>query len=139
MDVNAEPHVVRKIPAGMVEIFVDHDLVADPVPAVAVSDVRGRHAEVESAEPEAIRAAASEPPDVTGPEAATKVSVLPRMIQMIVAIVAWGMADPDIPVRSRVNVRRFRMSVLIGKIVAPTLRTDFRGGWRSLRGIGRAI
>src|SRR5579863_2030537 len=78
--ISTEPHVVRQIPAVMVWIFVNHDIVAIPEPVPAVADVEGGNAETKTAEPESARAAAAQPPHMAAPEAAGEMSVLPRMI-----------------------------------------------------------
>jgi hypothetical protein len=95
VDVGTESDIVGEVPAGVVGIFVDHDVVAVPEPVVAVADVVGSDAEVESAKPETIGSASSEPPDVTATESAGEASVFPRMIKMVVRVVAASvMADP---------------------------------------------
>jgi len=64
-------------------------------------------------EPEAVGAAAFEPPGMARAEAATEASVLPGMIEMIMGIVAARVvADPDSPI----NMRRIRVVRLIAKI-----------------------
>lgn len=122
VDVGTESDVVGEIPAGVVGIFVDHDVVAIPEPAVAVADVVGSDAEVEAAEPETIGSASGEPPDVTAAKAAGKASVFPRMIEMVVRVVAAGvMADP---LAIGVDMRRVGMT---GVVVEVTVLLRGRG------------
>jgi hypothetical protein len=114
VDVSSEPYVVGEVVAVVVGIFVDHDVVAIPEPVVAEPDVKGRDAEIETAEPETARAAASEVPSVLGTEATGKVSMLPGMIEVVVGIAAAGVvADPF---SIGVNVRSIRMSGLIVEV-----------------------
>ena len=95
MDVGSEPDVVSEIPAVVVGIFVNHDLVAIPKPIADVVVVIGRHAEVEAAEPETLAIATSEMPNVSATEPASEVAVLPRMIQVKMLVTAAGiMAYP---------------------------------------------
>jgi hypothetical protein len=77
MNVGSEPDVVGEVPAVVVGVFVDHDIVAIPKPVAAEADIVGSDAEIESAEPKAIRAASAEVPDAAATEAAGKVAVLP--------------------------------------------------------------
>ena len=58
VDVGAEPGVVGEVPAGVVRIFVDDDLVGVPKPAVNIAKVVRSYAEVEASKPEAGWAAA---------------------------------------------------------------------------------
>ena len=90
MDVGSEASVVGEVPAGVVGVFVDDDLIAGPQPAVAVGVVIGRDAEVEASEPEARWTSASEMPDVAGAEARSEVAVLPGMVEVVMRIAGAG-------------------------------------------------
>src|SRR5580698_4163891 len=70
VDVSAQAHVVSEIPAGIVGVFIDDDVIGVPEPSVTVGYVVGSHAPVPSVEPEAAGAAASEMPAMAGTEAA---------------------------------------------------------------------
>ena len=95
MDVGSEAVVVGEVPAGVVGVFVDDDVVGVPVPAVDVGEVPGGYAEVEASEPEAGGSASAEAPDVGGTEAGGEVAVLPGVVEVVVGIVAAGVvADP---------------------------------------------
>jgi hypothetical protein len=113
VDVGAQADVVGQVPADVVGVFVDDDVVAGPVPVVAIGKVKGSNAEVEAAEPEAARTAASETPDVFGAKASSEMTVRPGMIEMEAGVVgALLMADP---VALGVNVRTgCRGAVLLG-------------------------
>ena len=93
MDVGAEPCVVSEVPAGMVRIFVDDNLVGVPEPAVDVGKVVGGYAEVEASKPEAGWAAATQTPDVGGAKAAGEVSMLPGVVEMVVGVVATSVVS----------------------------------------------
>ena len=112
MAIGAKANVVGEIPAIVVGIIVDHDLVAVPIPIVAVGIVIGCDAEIETAEPEAFAIAAGDAPFVTAADAAGKAAMLPGTIEMIVGIIAAGfVADPLVIV---VNVRSVGMIPFIG-------------------------
>jgi len=114
MNVSAEPYVIRQVPANMIGIVIDYDVVAVPQPVAAIADIDRRNAEVESAKPEATGTAAGQPPRMTLTDAAGKVPVLEGMIQVVARIVGAAIvADPF--VAFRVYVWRFGMALLIGK------------------------
>lgn len=118
MDVGAEADVIGQVPAVVIGILVDDDLVGVPEPIVAVIEVRGRDGEIKAAEPEALAIAAGDAPDVAAAEAAVEVAVLPRMIEMETGVIAAGIvADP---LAVGVDVRSFRMPLPVG--VVATLR-----------------
>src|ERR1700751_3066249 len=76
--IRAEAHVIRQVPAHVIGIVIDHNLVRVPQPVTAITDIHGRDAEIKPAEPETSRSAPPEMPHVTGPEAAAEMSMLPR-------------------------------------------------------------
>jgi hypothetical protein len=113
VNVGPEPDVVGEIPAHVVGIFVDHDLIAIPGPVAAEAEVDWSHTEVEAAEPEAAGATAAEVPDVAASEAAGEVAVFPGMIEMEPgSVVAVVVSDPGAVV---MDMRSFRMSVNVGR------------------------
>jgi hypothetical protein len=129
VDVGTESDIVGEVPAGVVGIFVDHDVVAVPEPVVAVADVVGSDAEVESAKPETIGSASGEPPDVTAAESAGEASVFPGMIKMVVRVVAASvMADP---LSIGVDMGRVGMT---GVVVEMAVLLHGRRGMRRLSG-----
>ncbi len=114
VDVGSQPHVVGQVPAGMVGIFIDDDVIAVPEPVAAEANVIRSDTEIEAAEPEAVGAASGEMPDVAAAEAAGKASVLPGMIEVVVGIVGTGVvADPF---AVRMDVRRVGMSGLVVEV-----------------------
>src|SRR5437016_2494076 len=95
MHIRSEPDVVGQIPVFMVRILVDHNIVAIPEPVIAIVVIRGSNAKVNAAHREALAISAVKPEDMIGPEAARETSVLPRLAQMILRIVAAGVvANP---------------------------------------------
>ena len=113
MDVGAEPHVIGQVPPVVVGVFVDDDLIGIPDPAVAETNVIRRHAEVKAAKPETRRASTGEMPDVTAAKATGKATVLPRVIEVVVGIVAAGVVT--YPLIVCVNVRSVRVPGLVAK------------------------
>jgi len=95
--VGSEPHVIGEIPADVIRVFIEHDVVGTPFPVATVPDVGRGHAEEKAAKPEPARAASLDPEDMAGAEAARKMAVLPRLGQMEARVVASGVvADPFI-------------------------------------------
>ena len=114
MDVGAEPDVVGEVPAIVVGVVVDHDVVTVPEPVVAIAQVEGANAKVEASKPKTVGAASAEAPDVTAADAAGESAMLPGMIEVEANIVA-SIVMPD-PLAVVVNVGGFRMAFLIPKI-----------------------
>jgi hypothetical protein len=126
VDVGSEAGVVGEVPAGVVGVFVDDDVVTVPVPAVDVGEVEGGYAPVEAAEPEAGGAAAGEAPDVAGAEAGGEAAVLPGMVEVEAGIVgAVVVADPVV---GFIVVRGVGMAFVVGEVVV------LRGAWGSVVG-----
>lgn len=115
MNVSAQPDVVSQVPAIVIWILIDHDIVTIPEPVIAeVVVVRG-NAEVETTKPETFPVSSTEPENMAATESATKVSVFPRMIDVVMGIsVARLVSDPLVV---RVNVRSLRMAPLVCKPV----------------------
>ena len=135
VSVRAEPRVVYEIPANMVRVLVDHDLIASPVPPRDdVVIVRG-DAPVEIAKPEAFPVSSRKHEYMLRSKATGEASVCPRPIEVVMRIVsATSMSDPLIVLG--VNVWNIRMTFLVhGNAVlgrSTGLLTSCRG--RSLRG-----
>ena len=84
-------------------------------------------------EPEAIGAAAFQPPHMPGTEAAAPVSVFPGMVQVIVGIVAAAvMSHPD----SAVDVRSIGMALLIAEVAVLIAFVAMRSAMKGLRAAG---
>ena len=111
VDVGSQSRVVGEIPAVVVGVFVDNDLVAVPEPATAQGQVKRGNAEGPAAEPETAGAASAYAPDMAATEAAGEAAVLPGMIEVKAGIVAPGVvAHPRAVV---VNVRSIGMAFAI--------------------------
>src|SRR5579862_1308801 len=106
--VGAEPDVVAQVPAHVIRIEVQHDVVAVPEPVIYVVIFEGSDTEEKAVELEAIPAAAVHAPDVAGSDAAPEASVLPRMVEMQPRVVRTHVVtDPAIILD--VHVRRLGM------------------------------
>jgi hypothetical protein len=101
--VGAESHVVGEVPAFVVGVVIDHNLIATPIPVVAIGKVKRRDPEVEAAEPKAIGAASGDAPDMASSEAAGESAMLKGLIEVEVGIPSSGVV-PD-PLAVMVNVR----------------------------------
>src|ERR1700691_2913812 len=128
----SQPDVVRQVPAVMIGIFVDHDIVGIPEPVIAVAYIVRRHRKIESTEPEAARASALNVKHVALAKAAGKMSVLPGMIKMVVRVILPGiMPHPFVTARMDVWRRRvsFFIDVRLGLLRSASLlrRCDVRG------------
>jgi hypothetical protein len=53
VNVGTEPDVVSEIPADVIRVVVEHNIVTIPEPVRAQADLERRHAEIVAAEPEA--------------------------------------------------------------------------------------
>jgi len=114
MHISAEPFVVGKIPADVIGILINHDVVRVPEPPLAKGYVKGSNAPVPSVEPEAARPSAGKVPDVMRTKATTPMAMLPWAVEMIVRIVAASIvADPDLSV----DVRHAGMAFMIAEVV----------------------
>ena len=115
MDISTEPNVVGQVPAIVIRIVIDDDVVTVPGPVATEAKIDRSDAEVESAEPEAAWTPAGKMPPVTVPNSAWKVAVLPRMVKMEAGVIApIVVADP---LSVSVNVGSFGMTFLVAKIL----------------------
>src|SRR5882724_10045628 len=97
----------------MIGVFIDHDVITVPIPAIAIDNIVIGNGKEEAAEPEATRPAAFKPEDMARPKAAGEVSMRPWTIYMEVLIMAARvMSDPAVV---RMNMRRFRMAWMVGE------------------------
>jgi hypothetical protein len=116
VDVDSESDVIGQIPAQVVGIVVEDDVIVCPVPIVAITYIIRKDAEVVSAEPKTGGASTFKTPDVTTADGGGEAAVLPRMIEMEAGIVAAGvMTDPC---AVGMNVGGFGMSLVIAKRLA---------------------
>src|ERR1035437_9192753 len=96
----------------MIRVFVDHDLIASPVPVRDdVVIVRG-DVPIEIAKPEAFPVSPREHEYMLRSKATAEASVSPRLIDVVMRIVGPAiMSDPLIVLG--VNVRNFRVTFLV--------------------------
>ena len=91
----------------MIRVWIEHDVVAIPQPVTQVVVIVRRHLEEVPADVEAIAAATVQPPDVRSAGWPLKMSMRPRLIEMVVRIVAPRVVAYPAAIL-RMNVRRFR-------------------------------
>jgi hypothetical protein len=78
--VGSEPGVIGEIPAWVIWVVVQHDVVTVPQPIVGVVVVVRRDAPVKAAEPETVPTATFDTINVVATNFAAEASVLPRLI-----------------------------------------------------------
>ena len=107
----------------MIRIRIEHDVVAIPQPVAHIVAIVRRNLEEVPADVEPVAVAAAYPPDVRSPNRPLKPPMLPRLIEMVMLIIAPRLV-PYPAVVLRVNVWRFRMPLLIR--VSPPLLSLLR-------------
>jgi hypothetical protein len=88
VNVSAQPGVVGEIPANVVGVFVNGDIVAVPVPVITVGKVKRGDAEVEAAKPETAGIASLQTPLVSTAKAAIEAAMLPWVVEPEARVVA---------------------------------------------------
>lgn len=112
MAVGAKPDVVGQVPAVVIGIRVNDDIVGVPKPVTAGIVVIWSDAEEEATEPKVVPRSTRKPKDVVAADFSWETPVFKWMIQMIVRVVpASVMTNPLIIVR--VDVRGRGMSSLV--------------------------
>jgi hypothetical protein len=95
----------------VVGILINHHGITIPKPVIAEAVVEWRNTEVVAAEPETAPVASLQPEAMVGAEPALKVSMFPRVIEVVVRIAATGIvSDPPVVM---VNVWSVRMPGVI--------------------------
>jgi hypothetical protein len=89
----------------MIRIGIEHDVVAIPQPVAHVVVIVRRHLEEVPADVEPVAPAAAQAPDVRSSNWSLKAPMRPRLIEMVVRIIAPRVV-PYPAVILRVNVRR---------------------------------
>lgn len=124
MDIFACADVVSQIPADMVGIVVDHDIVIVPKPVAAIVIVVWRDLEEEATNIEPISTAAAQSPNVPWAKAGSEMPVLPGMVKMIVLVIAARIvANPAVIFSMHVGSFRMAFLVAIGTVLALIGRT----------------
>ena len=128
VDVSAQPGVVGEVPAIVIRIVVDHDLIAVPQPVAAVGESNA--ATLKKNPPNQNRPGPPPPrrktwsrPNPPGN------ALLERMIDVIVAIVTTRVMSN--PIAVRVHVRRIWMSLAVAErvVFAVHFRPTMKAGW----------
>jgi hypothetical protein len=114
VNVGAQPDVVSEIPAFVIGVFVDHDIVAIPEPVAGIVKVKRGDAEVIAAKPETAGIASLNAPPVSTAEATVEAAVLPGVID--VEAVVFAPTPVSDPFAVAVDVRGFGMAfpVVVG-------------------------
>ena len=122
MDIGSEAGVIREIPARVIGIVVQHDVIAVPQPIVGVVVVVRRDVPVKAAKPEAVAASAFDAIDVVTADFTAEASVFPNVILMVTRIVtAPVMTDPLIALG--MDVRSFGMALLVAERLTALVAT----------------
>jgi hypothetical protein len=87
VNVGAQAHVVGEIPAVVVGIFVNHNVVAVPIPVIGIGKVKRGDAEVEAAKPETAGIPTLDAPPMSTTETTLKAAVLPRMVEVETVVI----------------------------------------------------
>jgi hypothetical protein len=143
VNVGAQSGVVGEIPAFVIGIVVEHDVIAVPIPVVRVTEVIGCDGEVVAVEPETLRTAAAKAPSVALPETTIVAAVFPQIFPAV-ALIVPAVIVPN-PFAVAVNVRRFGMALTIaigsaGRIFASwgvtllVMPLFSMPGWRTMAG-----
>ena len=101
--IGSEASVVGQIPAIVIGVLVDDDIVSIPVPSINEAKIDRRDAPVPSIEGEAIGASTAEVPSVRWSESAYEAAMFKGVVDMKVCIVATGVVTH--PLISLINVR----------------------------------
>src|SRR5258708_17606288 len=96
----------------MIWIRIEHDVVAIPQPAAHIVVIVRRNLEEIPANVEPIAVAAAYPPDVRSPNRPLKPSMLPRLIEMVMLVIAPRVVPYPMLIL-RVNMRRFCVPLLV--------------------------
>ena len=102
MHIGAEADVVGQVPAIVIRVGVNHDVVGVPQPAVAEGYVIGGNVPIPAVEPEAAGTSAAKMPYVPAAKAAGKAAMREGMVVVVVGIpAARVMTDPGLVIHVR--------------------------------------
>lgn len=116
VNIGSEPDVIGQIPAVVIRIFVNDNLVGIPEPVVAETEVGGSHTEREAGEPEARRLSSGQPEDMPFSKASGEAPAFPRTVQMVPRVLSTTLVS--YPLVVPVHVRSFGVSRTVGKTAA---------------------
>ena len=126
--IRSEPRVVCQVPSVMIRIFIDHYVIAVPLPSIGKSIIIRCDAEVETSESESFAVSASQMPDMSSTKPSGEVSMFPGMIHAIVRIIAPGIVSHPLPVRMHVWRAWMPLPIVVRSIFLRGMRIFFH--WR---------
>lgn len=113
VNVSAQPRVIGEVKPVVVGILINHDLIPVPVPVIGEAVIVIDDAEVVAAEPETFSAPTLNAENMAAAKAAVEPSMFPRMIHVVVLIIA-ARVMPN-PLIIRVNVGCVRVPRLVAE------------------------
>jgi hypothetical protein len=111
VNVGAKAHVISEIPSYMVGVFVNRDVVAVPIPVIAVRKIKWGDTEIEAVKPEAAGIATLHAPPVCTAETPLEAAILPRVVDVEALVVAPAFVSH--PFAVVVDVRSFGMILTV--------------------------
>lgn len=127
MDISTEPDVVGQVPADVVGVFKDRDVVAVPQPVADVAYIEWGDVEVEATKPEPARTATAQTPDMAAAKTTREMIMFPGMVDVEAGVVASLIVAH--PLAVVVDVWGFGMAFLVAEILFRSILM----GWRSVR------
>lgn len=128
--IGSQTDVVGEVPAYVVGVVVDDDVIAIPEPVAGVVIVIRGNGEEKPADSEAIAPAAMKSPNVVRSDPAIEMSVLPRMVKMVMRVRAPGTVSHPAVIFS-VHMRSLGMSLLVVKFRVLVALRFMPGGRRT--------
>jgi hypothetical protein len=101
----------------VVWVIVNYDIVAVPIPVVAIGQVKRGDAEVKPAKPETSGIAAFDAPPVSTAEATVEAAMLPGVLQVEACVLAAGVVSDPFAVAMDVGGFGMILTVAIGASV----------------------
>jgi len=139
VSVSTQTGVVGEIPANVVGILVDHDLIARPVPVCDDVVIERGDVPVKTAKPEAFAVSSRQHEDMLRSKTAAEMPVCPRLREVVMRIVRATLMSHPLVVPG-VYMRNVRMALLVHfhVVLGRRLRCLGRGPRRlgGLRGSG---
>jgi hypothetical protein len=114
VNVGAQPGIVGEVPALVVGVLVNHDIVAVPKPIIGVGKVKRGDAEVVAAKPETAGIASLNAPAVSAAEAAVETAMLPGVIDVEADVIASAFVPHPLAVTVDVGSFGVAYAVVVG-------------------------
>ena len=116
--ISPKPRVIGQIPAFMIRVVIDHNLILIPQPSIGKPIVIRSYTKVEAIEPEPSRPATAQPPAMIRPKPTHKPAMLIRVIQVIMRIATPRvMSNPILTPIPPIHMGSIRMSALIAEVM----------------------